>query len=298
MKTGKLERLKTLLSNDPETVVCPVCGAGTRLADGNAALRCAEGHSYDLARKGYVNLLGRRGGAGKGPYNPALFESRRAVFGFGHYEEAARQIAKVAGSFPDFFENAKGNGESRPIRILDAGCGEGYYSFMLSRDARFAASCRFYGLDLSRDAIAMATEYEADVVWIVGDLARPPFRDGVFDIVLDVLTPANYSAFRRILAPDGVIIKVMPGREYLKELRALRGGEAGLGGDETLAHSEKHIDAAARASIFYTRALCAEQKRELSAMTPLTAGGTFSARELNCLNRITIHLEIIAGRPR
>jgi 23S rRNA (guanine745-N1)-methyltransferase len=221
------------------------------------------------------------------------------VFGFGHYEEAARQIAELAGRRLNLSEDAKRNEKARPFRILDAGCGEGYYSFMLSRDALLAPVCRFYGLDLSRDAIAMATGYEADVVWVVGDLARPPFRDSVFDIVLDVLTPANYSAFKRVLTPDGVLIKVVPGREYLKELRALRGGGGDdYAGNETLAHSERHIEAAERMSIRYTREIGAEQKKELPAMTPLTAGRTFSPRELDCLNRITIHLEIIAGRPR
>ncbi|MDR2355444.1 MAG: methyltransferase domain-containing protein [Clostridiales Family XIII bacterium] len=296
-KIGKLERLKTLLARDPGTLACPDCGAALLLARESSALRCARGHCYDLARKGYANLLGRGGGA-RGVYGPALFASRRAVFGFGFYEEAARRLAALAGELLRPGEAARRGGAARPFRALDAGCGEGYYAFALSRDASLSA-CRFYGLDLSKDAVAAAAGYAADIAWIVGDLARPPFRDGAFDLVLNVLSPAGYAAFRRILAPDGVLIKVLPGRDYLQELRALCGyqdRERG-GGGEAAAHCERHMRVTERARIRYVCAPQAEQKKALPAMTPLTAGKHIDPAALETLRRITIDLEIIAGRP-
>lgn len=63
-------------------------------------------------------------------------------------------------------------------------------------------------------------------VWCVGDLRRLPFADGTFSAVLDVLTPANYDEFRRVLSPDGVLVKVYPGQDYLREIRAARGMSA------------------------------------------------------------------------
>jgi 23S rRNA (guanine745-N1)-methyltransferase len=298
-KTSKLARLKTLLLRDPGTLVCPVCGAGLRLAGEAPVLRCAAGHSHDLAKKGYVNLLGR-GGAEKGVYGPALFESRRNAFDSGLYEEAARQIAAIAKENLPLSERFGRRGGAEAIRVLDAGCGEGYYSFALSRDAGLRDACLFYGLDLSRTAVAMATGYEADIAWIVGDLARPPFRDGAFDLVLDVLSPANYGAFRRILAQSGVLVKVVPGRDYLRELRALARGENDYDNGETLAHVENRMRVAARASVRYVRALHtlrAEQKKSLPAMTPLTAGRRIEPSALDALDRITIHLEVLVGRP-
>ncbi|MDR1572832.1 MAG: methyltransferase domain-containing protein [Clostridiales Family XIII bacterium] len=297
MKTSKLERLKTLLLRDPGVLACPVCGASLFLADGASGLRCAAGHSYDLARKGYVNLLGRSG-TEKGTYSRALFENRRSAFGFGLCEEAAQRIAALAKEqlrLSGAFERGGGTGG---IRVLDAGCGEGYYAFALSREAPLRGAGLFYGLDLSRDAVAMAADYDADAVWVVGDLARPPFRDGVFDLVLNVLSPANYGAFRRILAPGGVVLKVAPGRDHLRELRALRDDPDGdRDNGEALAHGEKHMRVAARARIRYACALRAEQKQVLPAMTPLTAGRTLAPSALDSLHRVTIDLEVLAGRP-
>ena len=82
------------------------------------------------------------------------------------------------------------------------------------------------GIDISRDAILQATNQPCQAVWCVGDLRRLPFADGTFSAVLDVLTPANYDEFRRVLSPDGVLVKVYPGQNYLREIRAARGMSA------------------------------------------------------------------------
>jgi 23S rRNA (guanine745-N1)-methyltransferase len=297
MQTSKLERLKTLLLRDPGVLACPVCGAGLFLAGEASALRCAAGHSYDLAKKGYANLLDR-GGTEKGVYGRTFFESRRSAFGFGLCEEAAQRIAALAKEHLRLPEAAGRSERAGRIRVFDAGCGEGYYAYALSRDALLRGACLFYGLDLSRDAVAMAADYDADAVWVVGDLAKPPFRDGVFDLVLNVLSPANYGAFRRVLTQGGIVVKIMPGRDHLLELRALRDDpDCGRDGGETLAHSEKHLRATARARIRYVRALRAEQKQVLPAMTPLTAGKAFAPSALEALERVTIHLEAVVGRP-
>lgn len=36
-----------------------------------------------------------------------------------------------------------------------------------------------------------------------------------------MLSPANYSEFKRLLTKDGVVIKVVPGKNYLHELREI-----------------------------------------------------------------------------
>lgn len=78
-------------------------------------------------------------------------------------------------------------------------------------------------MDISRDAILRATDWPCTALWCVGDLRRLPFADGTFTAVLDILPPAGYQEFRRVLYPGGVLIKVYPGADYLKELRAARG---------------------------------------------------------------------------
>ena len=77
-------------------------------------------------------------------------------------------------------------------------------------------------MDISKEAIEKATDWPCEAVWCVGDLGRLPFAEEAFTAVLDVLTPANYGEFRRVLAPGGRLVKVYPGPEYLQEIRRAR----------------------------------------------------------------------------
>lgn len=180
---------------------CPVCGqALERQGDG---LGCAGGHTRDVNRKGYVHLLNRPHPT---CYDQALFDARRQVFEAGCYLPVLEAMEKLL------------PGASQ--RVLDAGCGEGYYlAGLLARHPHWQGA----GVDISKEAVEKATDWPCRALWCVGDLGRLPFADGAFTAVLDVLTPANYGEFRRVLAPDGRLIKVYPGTEYLREIREARG---------------------------------------------------------------------------
>ncbi len=185
-------------------LVCPVCGAALVRAGDDFA--CENRHRVNVNRKGCLNVLSRQVDS---CYDADLFAARRRVFDAGCYDAVAQAIE---GLFP---EGAH--------RILDAGCGDGWYlGTLLSRHENWCGA----GVDISRDAIFQATNHPCTALWCVGDLRRLPFADGSFTAVLDVLTPANYDEFRRVLAPEGLLIKVYPGNGYLKELRAARGFSA------------------------------------------------------------------------
>ena len=180
---------------------CPVCGqALERQGDG---LGCAGGHTRDVNRKGYVHLLNRPHPT---CYDQALFDARRQVFEAGCYLPVLEAMEELL--------------PGAPQRVLDAGCGEGYYlAGLLARHPHWQGA----GVDISKEAVEKATDWPCRALWCVGDLGRLPFADGAFTAVLDVLTPANYGEFRRVLAPDGRLIKVYPGTEYLREIREARG---------------------------------------------------------------------------
>ena len=182
-------------------LACPSCGAAlTRTGDDFA---CAKGHRVNVNRKGCLNVLSSQVDS---CYDADLFAARRRVFDAGCYDAVAGAIEALLPA-----ENQ---------RILDAGCGDGWYlNALLSRHEKWCGT----GVDISRDAIFQATDLPCTALWVVGDLRRLPFADGSFTAVLDVLTPANYDEFRRILAPEGLLIKVYPGSGYLQELRAARG---------------------------------------------------------------------------
>lgn len=182
-------------------LACPVCGQPMNRAGEDYA--CAAEHRVNTHRKGCLNVLSTKA---ETFYDAELFAARRRVFASGCYDAVAEAID---GLLP---------GESQ--RVLDAGCGDGWYlNTLLARHPGWTGA----GVDISRDAIFQATDQPCAALWCVADLRRLPFRDGAFTVVLDVLTPAGYEEFRRVLAPGGMLVKVYPGSGYLKELRAARG---------------------------------------------------------------------------
>ena len=183
------------------SLVCPVCASPlTRAGDDFA---CGNRHRLNVNRKGCLNVLSTQVDS---CYDADLFTARRRVFDAGCYDAVADAIEALL--------------PQQNQRLLDAGCGDGWYlNALLTCHETWCGA----GVDISRDAIMQATNLPCTALWVVGDLRRLPFADGSFTAVLDVLTPANYDEFRRILATGGLLIKVYPGSGYLKELRAARG---------------------------------------------------------------------------
>src|SRR5699024_8950783 len=75
------------------------------------------------------------------------------------------------------------------------------------------------GLDVSKEGVIMAAKNYKDTIWLVGDLANTPIGDGSCQVILNIFSPANYMEFKRVLAPNGLVVKVVPRANYLKELR-------------------------------------------------------------------------------
>lgn len=238
---------------------CPACGGALLpAADG---LRCDRGHCVNVSRRGTVNVLSD---ARTDAYDSALFAARRRVFDAGCYQAVLEAVEAL---LPE-----------GPQRLLDAGCGEGWYlNALLSRHPGWHGA----GADISRVAIRMAASQPCAAVWCVADLKRLPFPDGCFTAVLDVLTPADYAEFRRVLAPGGRLIKVYPGGDYLRELREARGlppYEAGPVEDWLQERADVLETRRVRRSIPATPALWADFVR----MTPLNQDLDEAALEALC----------------
>jgi 23S rRNA (guanine745-N1)-methyltransferase len=188
-------------------LTCPVCGAGlARLA---TALRCGQGHSFDIARQGYVNLLAGTGSARAGTADTVAMVADRADFlAAGHYAPLAELLADRIGG-PDGL-------------VVEAGAGTGYY---LAAVLDHAPGATGLALDVSPAALRRAARAHDRLGAVGWDVWRPwPVRDGVADVVLDVFAPRNGPQFRRVLRPDGLLVVVTPDAGHLAEL----GRAAGL----------------------------------------------------------------------
>lgn len=278
MKPAELaRRLSPLLP----VLRCPRCAGAFTLTD--QSLICRSGHCYDLSRRGYVNLAPAHDQSGE-KYDEALFESRRLVLEAGFYEPVLDAVCKL---LPD----------GRPFTLVDVGCGEGYYARQIS--GRFPLSQEL-GVDLSRDAITAAARVPGRETWLVADLKHLPLADASADFVLDVLTPADYGAFARVLKPGGFLVKAVPGADYLGEVRQavspwLRRGGA-YDNTRVLEHLRAHAQVESETEVRVTRALTPELSRAFARMTPMTFSVPPEALEELALSSITIHMHVLACR--
>ena len=181
---------------------CPICRENLTLVE--SSLKCENRHSFDLAKFGYVNLVPQIKQSAN--YDKENFQNRQQILEAGFYQA----ILEVVSDLLSNSKNAK--------TILDIGCGEGFYSRKLQERH---PDKTFYAFDISKDSVQIAAKSDPNwaVNWFVGDLARLPIKDASMDILLDIFSPANYGEFRRVLSKDGILIKVIPTENHLKEIR-------------------------------------------------------------------------------
>lgn len=188
-------------------LACPRCGE--KLARVENVLRCSGGHSYDIAREGYVNLLLANQKASLSPGDTKeMAQSRRAFLGKGYYEPLSDRTLALAKT---------GGREAAGTGVLDAGCGEGYYLHRLTQ--ALAAGSASYGLDISKEAVKLGAARYKSSQFLVGSIHQTlPFASCSLDIVLNVFAPRNPSEFARVLRPGGVALVVVPAEGHLAAL--------------------------------------------------------------------------------
>jgi 23S rRNA (guanine745-N1)-methyltransferase len=188
-----------VLEDVVDTLECPHCGAA--LALGGGALRCANHHSFDVARQGYATLLPGRGTPMTGD-TAAMIAARADFLSSGHFgpivDTVAARTARVADG-----------------TVLDAGAGTGYYL----ASALDAAGQAGLALDVSKYACRRAARAHPRIGAVVADVwQRLPVREGAVSVVLNVFAPRNAAEMHRVLRPGGHLLVVTPNSPHLGEL--------------------------------------------------------------------------------
>ena len=261
---------------------CPICQENLTLVESN--LKCENRHSFDLAKFGYVNLAPQIKQSAN--YDKENFQNRQQILEAGFYQAILEGISDLLATKP----SAK--------TVLDIGCGEGFYSRKLQESH---SDKTFYAFDISKDSVQIAAKSETNwaVNWFVGDLARLPIKDASMDILLDIFSPANYGEFRRVLSKDGILIKVIPTKNHLKEIRQKVQDQLtnkDYSNQDIKNHFQEHFTILSSQTASLTKTITAEQLQALLSMTPLLFHIDQSKIDWSQLTEITIEAEILVGK--
>src|SRR4051812_15214389 len=194
-----------VLADVVDLLRCPVCGDA--LGEAGGALGCAGGHSFDIARQGYVNLVPGRADT------PEMVEARDAFLRAGHFRPLSAALAEEARPAAP---GGTGGGSAGAGAVLDLGAGTGHH---LAAVLDALPGARGIAVDASPAALRRAARAHQRAAAIGADVWKPlPLRDGIATIVLSVFAPRNASEMARILAPTGALIAVTPTTRHLHEL--------------------------------------------------------------------------------
>lgn len=194
-------------------LACPVCGGG--LAATGKQYRCPQGHSYDMARQGYLNLLVAQHKRSRAPGDgPEMVLARRRFLEQGHYQP-------IASAFADFTETQLQAAQQPSLQVADVGCGEGYYSGQLQQRLNSLTPTSFYGIDIAREAVKLAARSYPEITWLVASGGRLPLLAGQLDAVVSLFTPIMPESWHKALRSAGSVLLVTAGINHLIELREL-----------------------------------------------------------------------------
>ena len=188
-------------------LTCPVCAAKLEIS-GNS-YKCERGHSFDRARSGYVNLLlSKHIGKTVHGDNKLMVQARRSFLEKGYYSPLCEALCSTVEKY------------SSGGSILDAGCGEGYYTSAISdRLEGSGKAADIYGIDVSKTAVDYAAKLNKSVTYAAASVFHIPVSDSSCSMLVTLFAPYSSDEFRRVLGDGGIMIMAIPSEDHLWELK-------------------------------------------------------------------------------
>ncbi len=186
------------------TRLCSVRDCHLPLVREERRVFCPRGHSFDIARSGYINLLQPQDRRSKQPGDTSeAVTARRRLHDRGVTGPLLSGIAGMLAA-------------SKSDVVLDAGCGDGFYLGTLAHQTGFAA----HGVDISIPAVDAAARRYPECDWVVANADRfVPYANHSFSTVISITARMNASEFRRVVRDDGRLLVALPAPDDLIELR-------------------------------------------------------------------------------
>jgi len=185
-------------------LICPICGK--ELQKQERRYLCEDRHSFDMARQGYVHLLPvqQKHSMAPGDTREQVL-SRRSFLEAGYYAPIADALITTAKKY----------GISG--KLLDVGCGEGYYCTRLSE----ALGLELTGLDISKEAVRCAAAKYKGPNWLCATAAHIPVADGSTDLLTSLFAITLPEEYRRVLKENGLFFQVLAAQDHLMGLKSI-----------------------------------------------------------------------------
>ena len=188
--------------------ICPVCGRP--LDKKEKAYVCPARHSFDIAAKGYVNLLpaNKKHSAAPGD-DKGMVAARNSFLSAGYYSHLKEALEKLCLEY-----------SGSRVQLLDCGCGEGYYTRGIYNALSAAGrNVTVRGIDISKDAVALAARRVKAGRFAVASSFHLPVADNTVDILINCFSPLAVKEFGRVLKKGGVFLYVVPAPRHLWQLK-------------------------------------------------------------------------------
>ncbi len=189
-------------------LACPVCSCSLILTEDGKSAACTgvRRHLFDFASAGYLNLYASRASGGDGG---ECVGARTAFLSKGYYEKISDSVNALLGKYT-----------SDDAYVLDAGCGEGYYTNRMAK----GTNRKVFGFDLAKPAINTAAksakrEGDGNAFFGVASAYSLPVISGSMNAVTTIFAPCAEEEYARVLADGGILLLVGAAEEHLIDLK-------------------------------------------------------------------------------
>ena len=174
-------------------ILCPVCK--NKLSMVEHSLQCTNGHNFDIAKQGYINL-NMHNSQNTGD-NSEMINARSNFLNKGYYSFLLNEINKHL---------------SKDDKLVDLACGEGYYT------SKFICEDKV-GIDLSKQGLKIASKNDKSTTYLLNSIFHNPLEDNCADKIITIFAPIAKQEIVRLLNDDGSFILVKPDENHLFELK-------------------------------------------------------------------------------
>ncbi len=185
---------------------CSVCGGELEISQDMKSAVCtgARRHCFDFSKDGYLSLPQSHGGGD----SKGAVDARRSFLDKDYYAPVARAVSDAVARYTD-----------RDATVIDAGCGEGYYTSLIAKH-----SGGVLGFDLSKFACAAAAKRAKregwdNLLYSTASVFELPVKDGAADAVVNIFAPCAENEYKRVLRDGGYLFVVGAGKEHLMGLK-------------------------------------------------------------------------------